>query len=183
MALKSTEIQPADTLPTSPEMLLSRLADMGIAYTLHRHKAVFTVAESVEIERDMSGIHCRNLFVRDKKENMFLISAANETKIDLKALEEVLGCGRLSFGSAERLWTYLGVRPGSVCPYAIINDTKGLVKSVLDAYMMRGDFVNFHPLLNTMTISTAPDDLMKFIRSTGHDPMVVDFNEGNRNAL
>jgi Ala-tRNA(Pro) deacylase len=167
-------IDPAP-LPTSPETLLARLDSHGIPYVLHHHRAVFTVSESLEMERDMPGIHCRNLFVRDKKERMFLISAANETEIDLKALESRLGCARLSFGSPERLWTYLGVRPGSVCPYAIVNDTENLVTPVLDAYMMRGELVNFHPLINTMTIGVAPDDLLKFIRSTGHEPKLIDF--------
>lgn len=150
------------------------LAGLGIRYTLHHHPAVFTVAESTALDRKLPGVHCRNLFVRDKKEKMFLVSAANETKIDLKKLEGLLGCGRLSFGSPERLWTHLGVRPGSVCPYAITNDRDRLVNIVLDAYMMRGDLVNFHPLLNTMTIAVTPDDLVKFIRSTGHEPKILD---------
>lgn len=163
-------------LPTSPETLLARLDSMGIRYVLHHHKAVFSVAESLDIEKDMPGIHCRNLFVRDKKEAMFLISAANETRIDLKKLETLLGCARLSFGSPERLWKHLGVRPGSVCPYAIMNDRDGVVRMILDAYMMRGDLVNFHPLVNTMTIGVAPDDLVKFIRGTGHEPEIVDLS-------
>jgi Ala-tRNA(Pro) deacylase len=165
---------PDESLPTTPEQLLARLGTLGIPYQLHYHKAVFSVAESLDIERDMTGIHCRNLFLRDKKETMFLVSAANETKIDLKKLSDLLGAGRFSFGSPERLWTYLGVRPGSVCPYAIINDTGKAVTLILDAAMMKGDIVNFHPLLNTMTIGVKPDDLIKFVRSTGHEPRIVD---------
>lgn len=161
--------------PTSPDALMQRLDTMGIPYEIYSHPAVFTVAESLDIERDIPGVHCRNLFVRDKKDRMFLISAANETKIDLKAMERLLDCGRLSFGSPERLWARLGVKPGSVCPYAIMNDEDGLVRSVLDAYMMHGDLVNFHPLVNTMTIGVTPADLLRFIRSTGHEPLIVDF--------
>ena len=161
----------------TPEALLDRLAALTIAYTLHHHQPVFTVAESHTIERDMPGLHCRNLFLRDKKGKMILVSAANETKIDLKKLEDVVGCGRLSFGSPERLWAHLGVRPGSVCPYAIVNDTNGVVRIILDAYMMQGDLVNFHPLINTMTIAVAPKDLVKFIESTGHVPEIVDFSK------
>lgn len=160
--------------PTRPETLLQRLDDLGIAYTLYRHPAVFTVAESTGLERDIDGIHCRNLFLRDKKGTMFLVSAANETKIDLKKLSDLLGAGRFSFGSPERLWQYLGVRPGSVCPYAVINDVAGQVTLVLDAAMMRGEKVNFHPLVNTMTIGVAPADLVKFAESTGHAPRIVD---------
>lgn len=164
-----------NTIPVTPDALLDRLAAMNIAYTLHRHQPVFTVAESHMIERDMPGIHCRNLFLRDKKGRMFLVCAAHETKIDLKKLEGALGCGRLSFGSPERLWTHLGVRPGSVCPYAIVNDTKALVRIILDAYMMQGEWVNFHPLVNTMTIAVTPADLVRFIESTGHVPNTIDF--------
>lgn len=163
-----------EPLPTTPEQLFDALRALSIPYTLHHHPAVFTVAESTALDRDLPGVHCRNLFVRDKKEKMFLVSAANETKIDLKKLEGLLECGRLSFGSPERLWAHLGVRPGSVCPYAVVNDRAGLVNVVLDAYMMQGELVNFHPLLNTMTIAVRPDDLVKFIRSTGHEPRIMD---------
>jgi Ala-tRNA(Pro) deacylase len=169
-----TTINPNAPMPTAPEELLARLDSLGIPYTLHHHKAVFTVAESNELDRNLPGVHCRNLFLRDKKGTMFLVSAANETLIDLKKLSGLLGSGRFSFGSPERLWTNLGVRPGSVCPYAIINDTGGVVTPILDAYMMKGELVNFHPLLNTMTIAVTPDDLVKFIRSTGHEPRIVD---------
>ena len=161
-------------MPTAPEELLARLDSLGIPYKLHHHPAFFTVAEGLEIERNMEGIHCRNLFLRDKKGTMFLVSAANETLIDMKKLSNLLGCGRLSFGSPERLWDNLGVRPGSVCPYAITNDKGGVVTQILDAYMMKGEIVNFHPLINTMTIGVSPDDLVKFIRSTGHEPRIVD---------
>ena len=160
--------------PTSPEELLALLDDLRITYQLHRHPPVFTVAEGLEMERNMPGIHCRNLFLRDKKKAMFLVSAANETKIDLKKLEKLIGSDRLSFGSPERLWENLGVRPGSVCPYAITNDKRGLVSLILDAYMMQGDWVNFHPLINTMTIAVRPDDLVRFIETTGHEPKIVD---------
>ena len=168
-----------DPLPTSPEQLLDLLDTLGIRYQLHHHKAVFSVAESLDIERDMTGIHCRNLFLRDKKGTMFLVSAANETKIDLKKLSDLLAAGRFSFGSPERLWTYLGVRPGSVCPYAIINDTGKAVTLILDAAMMKGEIVNFHPLMNTMTIGVRPEDLIKFVRSTGHEPRVVDLTSAS----
>src|SRR5690606_18792615 len=116
----------------------------------YEHRAVFTVAESTALERDMPGVHCRNLFLRDKKQKMFLVVAAHETAIDLKKLPALIGADRLSFGSADRLWAYLGVRPGSVCPYAIINDKDRAVTVILDAAMMAGAIVNYHPLVNTM---------------------------------
>lgn len=156
------------------EALLAVLGGLGISYHLYRHQPVFTVAESLDIERDIPGAHCRNLFVRDKKETMFLVVAQNETPIDLKKLSGLLGCGRLSFGSAGRLWEYLGVRPGSVCPFAIINDKDKAVTIVLDKAMMMNDIVNYHPMENHMTIGLTPDDLVKFIRHAGHEPLILD---------
>jgi Ala-tRNA(Pro) deacylase len=162
--------------PVSPQELLERLDSLGIAYSLYEHPPIFTVAEGLEMERDMPGIHCRNLFLRDKKKAMFLISAANETVIDLKKLETLLPCDRISFGSPDRLWDHLGVRPGSVCPYALINDRDSVVTPILDAYMMQGDIVNFHPLINTMTIGVSPAGLLAFYRSIGREPRIVDFS-------
>jgi Ala-tRNA(Pro) deacylase len=167
--------EPLDQTPSAtPEQLFAYLRDLGIDYSLHHHPAVFTVAESVRLDRNLPGVQCRNLFLRDRKKIMFLVVAANETRIDLKKLEALIGSDRLSFGSPERLWGHLGVRPGSVCPYALINDRQGVVNVILDAYMMRSDIVNYHPLVNTMTIGVRPDDLLTFIRSTGHDPKIVD---------
>lgn len=163
-------------LPIPADALLARLQDMNIAYALHRHQPVFTVAESAAIEADIPGIHCRNLFLRDKKKNMFLVVAANETRIDLKKLQGLLGCDRLSFGSAERLWEHLGVRPGSVCPFAIANDRQGLVDIILDAHMMAGTRVNYHPMENHLTVGLSPDDLLRFIHESGHAPRVVDLS-------
>ena len=163
-------------LPTSPDGLMDVLRGLGIAFTLHHHRAVFTVAESEAVDAQIPGTHCRNLFLRDKKKNNFLLVLQNATDVDTKKLPEVIGSDRLSFGSAERLWEYLGVRPGSVCPYAIINDKGQNVKILLDKSMMETDIVNYHPLLNTMTIGVKPADLIKFIESTGHIPHIVDLS-------
>ena len=163
-------------LPTSPEKLLEILKELEIDYKLYEHEAVFTVEESDKLDMSISGCHCRNLFLRDKKKNMFLVVAANETKLDMKKLAPIIDAGRLSFGSPERLWTHLGVTPGSVCPYAIINDTAGDVKIILDKTMMEAELVNYHPMLNTMTISVKPHDLVKFIESTGHKPYILDLS-------
>lgn len=161
-------------LPVPATALLAILGGLEITYRLYHHQPVFTVAESLDIERGMPGAHCRNLFVRDKKENMFLVVAQNETMIDLKKLSGLLDCGRLSFGSAERLWDNLGVRPGSVCPFSIINDKESAVTIVLDKAMMQNDIVNYHPMENHMTIGLSPDDLVKFIKHTGHEPLILD---------
>lgn len=163
-----------DKLPTSPAQLMDQLTSLGIDYTLHHHQAVYTVAESEAIEKDIPGTHCRNLFFRDKKKKNFLLVLRNETDVDIKKLPDIFGSGRLSFGSADRLWEYLGVRPGSVCPFSIINDKDHQVNLYLDQSMMAADLVNFHPLLNTMTVTLTPDDLLKFIDSCGHKAHIVD---------
>ncbi len=163
-------------MPTSPEALMARLTELGIEYTLHHHKAVFTVAEAQTVERGMEGTHCRNLFLRDKKKNNFLVVLRHETDVDMKKLAPLIGADKISFGSADRLFEYLGVRPGSVCPYAIINDKSNDVKIILEKAMLEGDIVNYHPLLNTMTIGTTPANLVRFIESTGHTPHIVDLS-------
>ena len=168
------EQQELPALPTSPEALLNILQDIDIAYEMHKHEAVFTVEESSKINADIPGVHCRNLYLRDKKKKNFLVVAANETQVDMKRLAELIGCGRLSFGSADRLWQFLGIRPGSVCPFTLINDTDHQVRAVLDATMMKGEVVNYHPLDNTMTISITPADLLKFLTHTGHTPIILD---------
>lgn len=163
-----------EPLPTSPDELMGALDQLEIPYERYDHKAVYTVEESQHLEGDIPGAHCRNLFLRDKKKKMYLVVALNETAIDMKKLQNLIGSDRLSFGSADRLWQYLGVRPGSVCPFSVINDTEQQVKIILDKDMMDADIVNYHPLLNTITIGLSPADLTKFIKSTGHDPMIID---------
>ena len=163
-------------LPTSPDALMARLTELGIDFQLHHHKAVFTVAEAETVEHDIPGTHCRNLFLRDKKKNNFLVVLRNETEVDIKKLQPLIGADKISFGSADRLFEYLGVRPGSVCPYAIINDKNNEVKIVLEKGMMEAERVNYHPLINTMTIGTTPANLQRFIESTGHTPYIVDLS-------
>ena len=160
-------------LPTPPEKLFAVLDGLGIPYQTHHHPPTFTVAESEYLKRDIPGLHCRNLLVRDKKEKMFLITAANETPVDLKSLETLLGCKRLSFGSPERLWRYLGVRPGHVCPFAAINDRENKVISVLDRGIMDADTVCVHPMENHMTVALKPQDLVKFLEFCGHKPLII----------
>lgn len=181
-AANNASEQTEKTLPTSPESLLAQLDELGIVYTTYTHKAVFTVEESDTIHADMPGMHCRNLFLRDKKKNMFLVVAANETMIDLKKLAPMIDGGRLSFGSADRLWENLGVTPGSVCPFSIVNDTDQNVKIILDQKMMSADIVNYHPMINTMTIGLSPKDLVKYIEFTNHKPYIVDLTDAAPDA-
>jgi Ala-tRNA(Pro) deacylase len=159
----------------TPPELLALLEKQGIAYGLQEHPAFFTVAESKAFDDRIPGAHCRNLFLRDdKKTRLFLVSLRNATALDLKKLAAALGVKRVSFGSPDLLWEYLGVKPGSVCPYAILNDHDRAVTLVLEKGMLDEDLVNFHPLINTMTISVKPADLMKLLDSQGIVPISLD---------
>lgn len=154
--------------------LFARLAELGIATTTHQHQAVFTVAESAPVKASIPGAHSKNLFVKDRKGRLFLVVAKDDTEIDLKRLHEPLGAaGRLSFGSAELLRDTLGIEPGAVTPFALINDRLGRVQAVLDQRLMEHAWLNFHPLVNTMTTGIAAGDLVEFLRATGHEPLVL----------
>ena len=162
----------------SPKELLDRLDALGIRSETIEHEPVFTVAESRPIKAKIPGAHSKNLFVKDKKGRFFLISAKDETPIDLKRTHEAIGAsGRLSFGSAEQLRDLLGVEPGSVTAFAVVNDTQGKVTMVLDANLMEHERVNFHPLVNSMTTGVSREDLVKFLRATGHDPLILKLPE------
>lgn len=160
--------------PVTPEAFLILLGKIGIKFELHHHKAVFSVGEADEVDAAIPGAHTRNLFLRDKKGNMFLVTLMAHTKIDLNKLAQLLGMGRISFGSPERLMTYLGVAPGSVTPFSILNDVNKKVTLVLDAEMMTQDVINFHPLINTMTVGLKPDDLLKFLEHINVSPKIID---------
>ena len=165
-----------DNLPTSKARLTSILDELGITYELYEHEPIFTVEQGEHLKASIPGLHCRNLFLRDKKKKMFLVVAANETQVDLKKLPQVLDCGRISFGSADRLWENLGIRQGSVNPFCIINDTDKNVRIILDAHMMAQPLVNYHPMDNAWTIGLSPDDLIRFIEHTDHEAEIVDLS-------
>ena len=165
-------------MPTSPEDLLAHLAALGIETTTVGHPPLHTVEDSQALRGDIPGGHTKNLFVKDKKGNLFLLVLGEEAVIDLKRVHEKIGAqGRVSFGSAELLEEVWGVRPGAVTPFGAINDTKGRVQVVLDAAMMRHERLNFHPLVNTRTTGLASADLAKFLSATGHEPLVVALGE------
>ena len=173
-------------LPTSPEALHARLDDLGIAYKAVSHPPVFTVEEAKALRGELPGSHIKNLFLRNKKGRMWLVTCLEDRQVDLKALGEAMDAGRLSFGSADRLMTYLGVRPGAVTPFAVINDKGGEVTMVLDSGVMAGGEaagpVNCHPLVNTMTTALAPADLIRFLEAEGHAPQMLDIGAVARAA-
>ena len=164
-------------MPRSPSELLETLKGLGIETKTHDHVAVFTVEESKALRGTLPGGHSKNLFLKDKKGKMWLVVAEESRPIDLKGLQEKIGSGRLSFGSADRLMTYLGVEPGSVTPFALINDEGRVVQPVLDAGLLKHQPLNFHPLVNTMTTAITSDDLLKFIRSLGYEPQILDLED------
>ena len=158
----------------SPQELLNRLAELGIEAETVEHEPVFTVAESRPVKARIPGAHSKNLFVKDKKGRLFLITARDETPIDLKRVHEAIGAsGRVSFGSADQLRAALGVEPGSVTPFAAANDPEGQVTVILDVSLMEHERVNFHPLVNSMTTGVHRDDLVRFLRATGHEPRIL----------
>ena len=158
-----------------PQQLFARLDQLGIAHRTVEHPPVFTVEEAKALRGNLPGHHIKNLFLRNKKEEMWLVVALEDRAIDLKRLGDVLGAGRLSFGSADRLKRYLGVEPGSVTPLSLVNDQARAVQLVLDRGVADGGPVNAHPLVNTMTTALAPADLLRFFAATGHTPRWLDF--------
>lgn len=158
-----------------PQQLFARLDQLGIAHRTVEHPPVFTVEEAKALRGNLPGHHIKNLFLRNKKEEMWLVVALEDRTIDLKRLGDVLGAGRLSFGSADRLKRYLGVEPGSVTPLSLVNDEAREVRLVLDRGVADGGPVNAHPLVNTMTTALTPADLLRFFEATGHTPHWLDF--------
>ena len=160
-------------MPATPADLFARLAALGIETTTVEHPPLFTVEESKRLRGEIPGGHTKNLFLKDRKDALFLVVALESAEIDLKRLHDRLGCGRLSFGRAELLEEALGIAPGSVTPFAVINDTQGRVKVVLDEPMMREPLLNYHPLVNTATTAIRSEDLVRFLRDAGHEPRVL----------
>jgi Ala-tRNA(Pro) deacylase len=163
-------------MPVTRDELFARLEALGIRTETFEHKAVFTVAESEELHRDIPGGHTKNLFLEDAKGRLFLVIAHAHTRIDLKSLHKLLGCARLSFGRPARLSEVLGVPAGSVTAFALVNDASRRVEVILDAALAEFETINCHPLVNTATTSIAREDLIRFIRACGHEPRIVVLN-------
>ena len=169
---------PAGTEP-SPRYdragLMALLDDLGIATRTIEHPPVATVEEANATHRDLPGAHTKNLFVRDKKGRVFLVVVPSEIRVDLKRLHPVIGAqGRVSFGKPELLWELLGVRPGSVTVFGAANDAEGRVTVVLDRAIAEAEVVCGHPLENTATTAIGRNDLLRFLRHVGHEPVVID---------
>jgi Ala-tRNA(Pro) deacylase len=160
-------------MPATPDDLFAFLDKLGIAHPTASHPPLFTVEQSRGLRGTIAGAHTKNLFLKDKKGALFLLTALEDAAIELKSLHRRLGAsGRFSFGSAELLREALGVEPGTVTPFAAINDPANRVAVVLDAALMAHGTINAHPLVNTMTTSVAAADLLRFLQATGHDPRI-----------
>jgi Ala-tRNA(Pro) deacylase len=155
------------------EALAARLAELGIAFKTHAHAPVFTVEEARALRGALPGGHTKNLFLKDKRGALWLVVAPEELRVDLNALSKALAAPRFSFGSPELLMAVLGVPPGSVTPFAILNDKERAVRVVLDERLLAFDPLNFHPLRNDRTTAIAPGDLGKFLRACDHEPVVI----------
>ncbi len=165
------------TASDAEKPLLDFLDELRVAYVIHRHAPLFTVEDSKAATAHLPGAHTKNLFLKDKKGALFLVTCLEDRVIRMKHLEQAIGAKRLSFGSADLLAEVLGVIPGAVTPFAAFNDRLAQrVAVILDATMMATDPQNFHPLHNEATIVVSPDGLRAFFAATGHQPREVDFD-------
>ena len=154
--------------------LLKFLQELGIEVTTKDHAPVFTVAEAAALAHDIPGAHTKNLFVKDKNDQFFLLTVEENAVVDLKTVHTIIGAAsKVSFGKPEKLMEYLGVIPGSVTALGAINDTGGNVTFILDEELMKSEVINCHPLSNDATTSIRRDDLLRFMEATGHKPLVL----------
>ena len=157
--------------------LCERLDALGIRYAIHTHAPVFTVEEAQALRGALPGTHTKNLFLKDKRGGLWLVVAREEASVDLNALARLLNAPRFSFGRPELLVEALGVAPGAVTPFALMNDREARVTAIFDKRMLKGTTLNFHPLRNDKTMALTAADLLKFAESTGHAPRIVELPE------
>jgi Ala-tRNA(Pro) deacylase len=161
------------TVPATADDLLQRLTELGITAHTIDHPPVFTVEEAKALRGEITGCHTKSLFLRNKKGAMWLVICPEDKPVNLKSLGTQLGAGRFSFCSKERLMKYLGLIPGAVTPFGVINDKGHKVKVVLDRSMFENEPLNFHPLDNAKTTSVSGDGLIKFLEAENHTPQII----------
>ncbi len=145
------------------EEFLNVLSQIEIEYTNHEHPAVFTVEEADMHHEGIDGVHSKNLFFKDRKKKLVLVVTLSDKPIKIKDVGNKIGHKGLSFGKPDLLMEVLGVIPGAVTPFAVVNDEEKQVKVILDAEMMENDLLNFHPIVNTATTTINSKDLIKFM--------------------
>jgi Ala-tRNA(Pro) deacylase len=163
-------------LPDDPSAPAYALLDrLGIAHPTLEHPPLHTVEESRALRGEIAGGHVKNLFVKDKGGAFYLITAEEDSPLDLRTIDKVIGAkGRVSFASAEQLMMHLGILPGSVSPLALVNDRAGAVRFIIERKLLDYAVLNVHPLVNTRTTSLRTEDLLAYIRATGHEVMALD---------
>ncbi len=161
-------------MPATPEQLFAFLDSLGIPHATVAHPPVFTVEEARACGREVEGLHCKNLFLKDKKGCLWLVVMPADKRADIGRIQERVGAARLSFARPELLWEVLGLTPGSVTPFALINDAGRRVTAVLDEEMMRSEKVNYHPLHNAASTTIRAADLLAFLRALDYEPRIVD---------
>jgi len=165
-------------MPATDQDLYARLDALGLSWTTKEHPPLYTVDESKSLRGELPGGHVKNLFLRDKKKRIWLVVAEEDRPVDLKTFKKRIGAqGSLSFGSPDLLMDMLGVIPGSVTPFGLINDTEGRVTVILDEGLMEHDLINVHPLRNDATTTIKSADLLVFIRDCGHDPQIMNLDD------
>ena len=160
-------------MPATRTELFAFFDKLGIATKTFEHEPVFTVEEAKRVHDKVPGGHCKNLFCKDEKGVLWLIVALEDAVIDLKSAPAKIGSRRLSFGKPELLMEVLGITPGSVTPFSLVNDTQVRVNVILDEAMMKLDQLNYHPLKNDASTTIAAADLLTFIKAYGHNPRIV----------
>ncbi len=166
-------------MPATRADLLARFDRLGIKTETRDHAPVFTVEEARALRGEIPGGHSKNLFLKDEKGSIWLIVCLEEARIDLKAAPARIGSKRLTFGKPDLLMEVLGVEPGSVTPFGLINDGAVRTNVILDQPMMDQELLNYHPLRNDATITIRTADLVTFIRSCGHEPRIVAVSDGS----
>jgi Ala-tRNA(Pro) deacylase len=159
---------------TEPEQLFALFDRLEIKHGTVAHPPIFTVDEGRDWHDKIPGLHCKNLFMKDKKGKIWLAVMPGDKRANLGNLEKRVGAARLSFGKPELLMEVLGVPPGSVTPFALVNDVKRLVTVILDSDLLKSDVVNFHPLINTASTTLSTEDLVRFIKWLGYNPLAAD---------
>lgn len=159
------------------QRLFDRFDELNIETQTHKHAAAFTVEEARALRGTIAGGHCKNLFLKDKKGALWLIVCLEDAQINLKTTPAKIGSARLSFGKPDLLMETMGISPGSVTPFALMNDKQAVVNVILEQKMMQHARLNYHPLKNDATTTIASDDLVAFINSCGHSVQIVDLDE------
>jgi len=163
--------------PATPQSIIDSLTAIGVENQTHNHAPVFTVEEAKSLRGELPGAHIKNLFLRNKRGGMWILTCLEDRTLDLKTFAVRLGSGRLSFGSSQRLMSYLGVIPGAVTPLAVINDRSGAVNVVLDRALMDASTINVHPLTNSQTTAITPAGLLAFLNAVDHAPTIMDLDD------